>query len=494
MDVGDAEADDLAAAVNDRLTDALGSVYDVPIAEGTAAPGERSWEPGTDVHNAIRVDCHVPPSSDHDGSLAGVTVGLKDLIAVAGVPMQCASSVMEGHVPSTDATVTRRLRDAGATISAKTTMDEFAGGGRGRTFRGLVRNPRDADRIAGGSSGGSGAAVAAGLVDVALGTDTGGSTRKPAAFCGIVGLKPTYGLVPLTGVMENTYTLDHVGPIGRDVRNVARVLDAIAGTDRADPASMAAAGEDEYRVGDYANAVESAPSMDDLRLGVATQGIEDDIDDTVADRHAAAIDALADAGATLVEVDLPYLDETKHLKNAISYAELAGFWRERGMPLRRGGVVDPSDRLAFARRAAGSTRELNDFYRSRILAGAHLASVHDGRHYVRARAAVRTVREALSETLSGVDAILTPTVPELAPTVEHVLDPDFDYDGLGGAFGYGRYTKIANVTGAPAITVPNGIEPGPAVGIQLIGARFDETTLLAAAERLSETLESNGAE
>jgi len=163
------------------------------------------------------------------------------------------------------------------------------------------------------------------------------------------------------------------------------------------------------------------------------------------------------------------------------------------MPLRRGGVVDPADRLAFARRAAGSTRELNDFYRSRILAGAHLASVHDGRHYVRARAAVRTVRDALSETLSGVDAVLTPTVPELAPTVEHVLDPEFDYDGLGGAFGYGRYTKIANVTGAPAVTVPNEIESGPAVGLQLIGTRFDETTLLAAAERLSETLESDAA-
>lgn len=396
---------------------------------------------------------------------------------------------MEGYIPSTDATVTERLRRAGAMITAKTTLDEFAGGGRGRTGRGLVTNPRDADRIAGGSSGGSGAAVAAGLVDVALGTDTGGSTRKPAAFCGLVGLKPTYSLVPLTGVIENTYSLDHIETITDDVIDAAAVLEAIAGKDEQDPASMAAAGEDEYRVGGYVDAVADAPDVSDLEIGVATQGITDDIDETVATRHEAAVEELRTAGASIAAVELPYLDQTKQLKNVISYTELAAFWRDRGMPVRRGGAVTPADRTSFSRRAASANLELNDFYRSRLLTGAWLADANDGRHYTRARAAQATVRDALEACLSDHDVLVTPTVPELAPSVEHVEDPKFDYDGLESSFGYGRYTKIANVTGAPAVTVPNDVEPGPAVGIQLIGSRFDEATLLGAAEAVFETLD-----
>lgn len=488
FDVDEAEAAALADAVNDRLDDDLDAVYEVPIPTNIVDPGQRTWSEGNDEHNAIRVDCHVPPVPDHEGALEDFTVGIKDLIAVAGVPMQCGSSVMEGYVPNADATVVKRLRQAGATITAKTTMDEFAGGGRGRTYRGLVRNPRDKDRIAGGSSGGSGAAVAAGLVDVALGTDTGGSTRKPAAFCGVVGLKPTYGLVPLGGVVENTYSMDHVGPIGTSVSEVAAVLSAIAGKDRADPASMVAAGGDRYDVGGYKHAATSPPPVDDLRLGIATQGLTDNIDRTVAARHEAATDALEANGATLVDIELPYLDATKHIKNVTSYTELAAFWRDRGLPIRRGGWVDPGDRVGFARRAESAARELNDFYRGRMIAGAHLADTHDGRHYTRAQAARQTIQEALDERLDGLDAILTPTVPQLAPKVEHVLDPEFDYDGLGGAFGYGRYTKIANVTGAPAISVPNETAEGPAVGMQLIGSRFDEPTLLGAATRVSEVV------
>ena len=488
IDIGQKEAADLTAQINNRLADDLDSIYEIPVPSGPDDPVPRSWSEGNDEYNAVRVDCHVPPTPDHNNLLDGFEVGVKDIISVAGVPMQCASSVMEGYIPTTDATVTQRLRREGATITAKMTLDEFAGGGRGRTFRGLVRNPSDEERIAGGSSGGSGAAVAAGLVDVALGTDTGGSARKPATFCGLVGLKPTYGLIPLTGVLENTYTFDHIGLIAPNVDEVASVLEAIAGKDESDSASMAAAGEDGYEVGGYIDAFQSASSTGDLRIGVAIQGITDNIDETVMDRHRAAIDALEDAGVSLTEIEIPYLDHTKHLKNAVSYTELAAFWRDRGMLVRRGGVVNPNDRLGFARRAESANRELNDFYRSRLLAGAHLASVHDGRHYTRARAAQATIRKELESRLSDVDALITPTVPKLAPKIEHVLDPEFDYDGLDSTFGYGRYTKIANVTGAPAVTIPNKVKEGPAVGLQLIGSRFEERTLLSAARRISETI------
>lgn len=487
LDVGRYEAADLAARINDRLSD-LDSIYEIPVRPECEEHGERFWSEGDDEYNAVRINCHIPPVSDHTSLLAGFDIGLKDLISVASVPMQCGSGVMEGYVPNSDATVTTRLRRAGATITAKTTLDEFAGGGRGRTFRGLVRNPRDENRIAGGSSGGSGAAVAAGLVDVALGTDTGGSARKPAAFCGLVGLKPTYGLVPLTGVLENTYTLDHVGPIARDIVDAATVLEAIAGKDEADPASMTAAGADEYQVGGYVDAIRSPPPLNDVQLGVATQGLTDDIDPTVAKRTKAAVDVLRDAGASITEIEIPYLDQVKQLKDTISYTELAAFWRDRGTPVRRGGIVDPFDQVGFARRAEAANRELNDFYRSRLLAGAQLATVHGGRHYTRARAAQNTVRLEVEGMLSDVDALITPTVPELAPKIDHVLDPDFDYDGLDSAFGYGRYTKIANVTGLPAITVPNEVEAGPAVGLQFIGSRFDECVLLGVAQRAFETI------
>lgn len=491
LDVGHGEATNLVSKVNDRLNDDLDSIYEIPVETAAAAEnGERSWSEQTDEYNALSVVCQVPPTQDHSNLLEGTSIGLKDIIAVASVPMQCASGVMHGFVPSGDATVTKRLRESGATITAKTNLDEFAGGGRGKSFTGLILNPRDQDRIAGGSSGGSAAAVGADLVDAALGTDTGGSIRKPAAFCGLVGLKPTYGLVPLTGVIENTYTFDHVGPITKTVEDAARILEAIAGKDDRDPASMAAAGDEAYRMAEYVNAVRTPPSSEEISLGVATQGVTDSIDETVASRHRRALDELEDAGVTIEEVDLPYLEQTKHIKNIISYVELASYWRDRGTPVRRGGVVNPFDQVGFARRARAANRELNDFYRSRLLAGAQLMSAHDGRHYVRAHAARRTVRQELTRTLADFDAIVTPTVPNLAPKVELVRNPDFDYDGLDdkSAFGFGRYTKIADVTGVPAITVPNEVETGPAVGFQLLGQRFEEDTLLGVAQRVSEII------
>jgi Asp-tRNA(Asn)/Glu-tRNA(Gln) amidotransferase A subunit family amidase len=286
-------------------------------------------------------------------------------------------------------------------------------------------------------------------------------------------------------VTENTYALDHVGLIARSLADIASVLEALAGPDAADPVSTAAAGEYEYRVGGYTEAVTRPSPVNDLRVGVATQSLTDDIEEVVETRHRAAVDAIEDAGATLVHVEIPYLDETKHLKNVISYTELATFWRDGGAPIRRGGLVDPGDRAGFQHRAKGASGELNTFYRSRILAGAHLADVHGARHYVHARAAQATVRDALEAEFADFDVLVTPTVPALAPPVEAVTAPDFDYDGLQSAFGYGRYTKFANLTGVPALTVPNRVEDGPAVGLQILAPRFEEAKLLAAGSQLA---------
>lgn len=487
------DAAELVELVNDRLTDGLDDLYDIPTQRRVENVGERTWwEPEEDPYNAVITACSVPPKSDSAARLKGKTIGIKDNIAVAGVPMHASSGVLHGSNPSADAAVTDRLRAAGAEITAKTTLDEFAVGGRGKTFKGLVKNPRDTERIAGGTSGGSGAAVAAGIVDAALGTDTGGSLRKPAAFCGCVAIKPTYGLVPLTGVLENTYTLDHVGPIAPMVKGAAQVLGAIAGKDTYDPASMAAAGRDGYSSDGFVDAVERHPPIEDLRLAVAKQGVSDPIEEEIAERHQSALDAIETAGATVDVVELPHLDAAKHIKNAISYAELAGFWRDGGAPLRRGGRVDPNDQVNIASRLNSATEPVNEFFLSRQLAGAYLLEKYGGRHYTRAHAARNVIRQELSDLLDDYDAIVTPTVPFFAPKIEEVNSPDFDtsYDGLSDdvSFSYGRYTKIGDITGVPSVTIPNDIQEGPAVGLQLMSQPFDDAALLGVSQAVSEKL------
>lgn len=479
IEVGDLELEDLQDRVNRRL-DGLDEVYEIPIAEPDT-PGERTWSKptdGTDPYNALSTVCEVPASGD--GPLSGLEVGLKDNIAVAGVPMECASTVMEGFIPSEDAPVVSRLLAAGATITAKTNLDEFAGGGRGMAADGQIRHPSDPDRYPGGSSGGSATAVAAGQVDIALGTDTGGSVRAPAAVCGLVGVKPTYGLVPIAGVVENTYSLDHVGVLTRTVAEAATCLDAIAGKTERDPASMAAAGRDGYEVGGYGDAAAEPLDPSEMTLGVLVESFRGG-EEPVFDRVEAAIEELEAAGATVLEVSLPEAELVDTIKNCITYPELAQYWRDGGVPLRRGGG-ESRDQVGFARRAEAASGELNAFYRGRILAGAQLLEAHDGRHYSRALAVRRALRERIEERFAAddLDAIVSPTVPGVAPKHEDADDP---------GFGITANTRIANVTELPAVTVPCGTVEGLPVGLQLLGERFAERTLFRAAAGLEDRID-----
>jgi amidase/aspartyl-tRNA(Asn)/glutamyl-tRNA(Gln) amidotransferase subunit A len=472
IEIDDERAQEIRDGVNDRLS-VLDRLYEVPIREGTDL-GERSWhEPESDPHNAITIDCRVEPEAETDGLLAGVSVGLKDIIAVAGIPMQCASGFMRGFVPGSDATVVRRLRAAGAEITAKTNLDEFASGGRAMSFDGRIQNPHDAEHVAGGSSGGSAAAVASDAVDLALGTDTGGSVRLPAAFCGVVGMKPTYGLVPLTGVVENTYSLDHVGPIAPTVGETAALLESIAGKEASDTASMVAAGHDDYREGGYVEAAEDPPAPSDLRVGVleegmsgATAGIEE--------RTRAAIDRLSESGAMISSVSVDHFDVAPMVKNAITFHELATYWRDGSAPYRRSGVesVNPGDQVGFAHRISSSTGELDPFYIGRILAGARLIEAHDGRYYTRALRAKERIREEFEETLRDFDALVWPTAGDVAPKIDEADKSDNDF---------GRNTRIINLTWLPAVSVPNGTVDGLPVGLQFVGNQFGDAHLLGVA-------------
>jgi amidase/aspartyl-tRNA(Asn)/glutamyl-tRNA(Gln) amidotransferase subunit A len=465
------EASPVAERVSE-MVDGVDDVFDLSFPDGTDLDDRSWWRPDDDPHNAVSAACTVPPVDGHSGLLSGTTVGAKDIIAVGGVPMECASAVMRGYVPARDATVVRRLREAGASVVAKTNLDEFAASPWAESVSGPITNPHDSDRIAGGSSGGSAVAVATGVSDVALGTDTGGSIRIPSSFCGIVGLKPTHGLVSLDGVVENTYTQDHVGPMTRTVDDAARVLEAIAGPDDRDPASLQAAGRESYRVGGYVDALSNAPAMGELTVGVVRDGFGEGIDEAVEATARSSVDALEDAGATVEEVSIDGYEYVSGVKNAVSFTELAAHWRDSGVPVRRGGSVDDGYQAALGSRSAAKSGELGEYYKCKLLAGALLLDRHDGRHYTRAQAAREVLREAVVEALAGVDVLVMPTMPMVAPRIEDGEDP---------GYAYGRNTRLADVTRQPAITLPDGTVDGLPTGLQLMADEFEERTLLAAA-------------
>jgi amidase/aspartyl-tRNA(Asn)/glutamyl-tRNA(Gln) amidotransferase subunit A len=474
----DAQAETVHELVNGFLAP-LSEIEALPTpADRSEGGGERSWRrPTDDPYGAVVHRCDVPPADD--GPLSGMDVGVKDIVSVAGVPMECGSDVMRGYVPGRDATVVERMREAGARVTATLACDEFAGSAWGTTGSGgPVRNPHDPERTASGSSGGSAVAVAEGTVDAALGSDTGGSIRMPAAVCGVVGLKPTHGLVPLAGVLENTYTQDHVGPLAGSVADCARVLDAIAGKTPDDPGSMVAAGRDGYRVGGYAEAAENPPVAADLTLAVVEEGVEG-IRPEVEDRTAAAIDRLADAGASVERVSIPDYDRTPVVKNLLSLSELAAHWRAGGAPYRRGGVVDPGYQDALHARTRAHADRVGAYYRSKLLAGARLLE-GGGRLYTRAQAAREALRESFEDALDGVDALVAPTMPDVAPRIDDVTDPGFDWS---------LNTRPADVTRQPAVSLPNGRVEGMPVGLHLQTAAFEEASLVGVAARVEATLD-----
>ncbi|MDY6764644.1 MAG: amidase family protein, partial [Halobacteria archaeon] len=252
-----------------------------------------------DDYNAFISECEI---GGGEGKLAGMKVGVKDNISTKGVETTCGSRVLEGYVPPYDATAVERLKEEGAEIVGKTNMDEFGMGTTTETSAyGPTKNPADPDYVPGGSSGGSAAAVAAGLVDVALGTDTGGSIRCPASFCGIVGIKPTYGLVSRYGLIAYANSLETIGPMGRTVEDVARLLEVIAGKDPNDSTSR---GEPE----NYVEHLEEGGGIDGLEVGIPEQLISEGVDEDVLEEFWDAIGRLEDEGASYHKVPMDSLE------------------------------------------------------------------------------------------------------------------------------------------------------------------------------------------
>jgi len=411
------------------------------------------------------------------GPLAGVPVALKDNLATEHLPTTCGSRILEGYVSPYESTAARRLRQAGAVIVAKTNMDEFAmGSSTEHSAYGPTRNPIAPDRVPGGSSGGSAAAVAAGLVPVALGSETGGSVRQPAAFCGITGIKPTYGRVSRFGLVAFASSLDHVGVFGRTVDDAALGLQAIAGVDVNDATSV------DLPVPDYR--ASAGHSMRGLVIGRPTEYFPESLDPRVREVCDRAVEALREAGAEVRDVSLPHTALAIPAYYIIAPAEassnLARFEGARyGLRLTGDGLRG----MYEATRSRGFGAEVT----RRILLGTYVLSAGYYDAYYRKAMEVRRLiaGDFTAVFASGVHALLTPTTPTPAFPIGAVSDPYEMY--MSDIF-----TVTANLAGVPAMSVPAGFVDGLPVGAQLMAPHFGEATMLGVAYAIERALGVGG--
>ena len=402
------------------------------------------------------------------GPLAGVPVALKDNICTRTLPTTACSRVLDGYVPPYDATVVERLHRAGAIIVGKTNCDEFAmGSSTENSGRGASRNPWDLGRTPGGSSGGSAVAVAARMVPAALGSDTGGSIRQPAAFCGLVGLKPTYGRVSRYGLLAFASSLDQIGPLAHTVRDAALVTAVIAGADTADATVSRTA------VPDF-TALTS--DVSDIRIGVPERILAAGVAEDVLRPFRNALEQLTTLGATLETIDLPHADAAIPVYYLVATAEASSnLARYDGVRYGHRTTRADSLRAMYSRtRDEGFGPEV----KRRIMLGTYVLSAGYYDAFYRKAQQVRTLIQAdYDAAFARIDVVATPTTPTAAFRLgEKVDDPLQMY--LADVF-----TVSANLTGLPAISIPCGFTPGQLpVGLQLTGRMFEETTLLRVGE------------
>src|SRR5215211_6060684 len=410
-----------------------------------------------------------------EGPLAGRTVGVKDNVCVAGVPMLNGSAIMEGYVPREDATVVTRLLDAGAQIVGKTAVPAFCFDGGGLTGYPDPQptNPRDPAYLCGASSNGSAAVVVTGEAELALGGDQGGSIRLPASWSGCCGHKPTYGLVPYTGIFPIELTLDHVGPMARTVADCARMLEVIAGEDGLDPRQIG------VRVEPYAAGLDRGP--DGLRVGVLREGFEierlseADVDAAVRD----AAERLAGAGATVEEVSVPMHRDGLAIWNGVAMegaTELMVLGDAFGTNHKGHYTTDLVDFYGRARRARG--RDYSVTVKLNVVLGHYLSETYNHHYYAKAQNLGRRLRAAYGEALERFDVLALPTTPMKAmrrPAADAPIE-----EVLGAALGNIFNTAPIDVTGNPALSVPCGFCDGLPVGLMLVGRHWEDATVLRA--------------
>lgn len=408
--------------------------------------------------------------SPRTGRLAGVPFAAKDNISTLGTLTTCASRILGGYRSPTDATVIARLVAAGAWVAGKTNLDEFAmGSSTEHSVFGPTSNPWDTTRVPGGSSGGSAAAVAAGIVPFALGSDTGGSVRQPASFCGVIGLKPTWGRVSRSGLVAFASSLDQIGVFARSARDCARVLGVIAGHDALDSTSSLEA------VPDYEEGLDQG--LAGVRVGVV-DGTWESLDDEMRASFERSLDLLRALGATVDRVALPSLGLSIAVYYIIANAEAsANLARFDGIRYGRRAPGEHSLRETWVR---SRTEGFGDEVKRRIMLGTFaLSSGYYDAYYGRAQQVRAAISAEFQRAFDTVDLLAMPTTPSVAfRKGEKLDDPLAMY--LSDVF-----TAPANLAGIPAISVPSGISAeGLPIGLQFLGPHFGEPLLLRAAQAL----------
>lgn len=419
-----------------------------------------SIERNTALARAAAVD-----ASSAEMPLKGFAIGIKDNICVKGMQATCGSRILANYKAHYDATAVERLKEAGAVVVGKTNMDEFAMGSSNESSAfGSVKNPWDKERVPGGSSGGSAAAVASGVVRAALGSETGGSVRQPASFCGIAGLKPTYGRISRYGLVAFASSLDNIGIFGQNARDVADVLGVIAGRDPMDSTSA------DVEVPDYA--AELTGDINGMRIGIVRDLIGEGLDADVRDSIEKAIDNLKKLGAVPVDITLPYAKYGIAVYYIIATAEASsnlarfdgvryGFRAEEAAGLRE---------MYMKTREEGFGAEV----KRRILLGTYvLSSGYYDAYYAKAQKVRAMIKQDYVEAFKSCDAILTATSPTTAFKIgERMDDPLAMY--LSDIF-----TVSANLAGVPAVSVPCGLSSdGLPIGLQLVGNFWGEAEIL----------------
>ncbi len=407
------------------------------------------------------------------GRLRGVPVGVKDNISTMGIQTTCGSRILTGYIPPYDASVVERLKAEGALIVGKTNMDEFAMGSSNETsYYGAVKNPWGRDRVSGGSSGGSAAAVAGGEVPIALGSDTGGSVRCPASFCGVVGLKPTYGAVSRFGLISYANSLEQIGPIATSVRDVALLFDVIAGYDPRDSTSVG----HEF---DTSSVIDYDLDLRGMRIGVLREYFGEGTSGAVRDALWDAVHTFEDLGATYEIVSMPHTRYALASYYVIAMSE-ASSNLARFDGLRYGYHVEGGDwHTSFSRtRSEGFGEEV----KRRILLGTYALSegYHD-RYYLKALKVRTLVKQDFEAAFKSFDLLLSPTMPYPAFKIGEKID-----DPLSLYLADVNTVPI-NLAGVPAISLPCGFEDGLPIGLQLIGNFFCEPTILHAAHCFEES-------
>ena len=449
-----------------------------PLTTGVVRdPGVRP-RPEDDPYNAIVRRCSI--KGPGKGKLAGVRVGLKDNISMAGVPMTCGSRLLSAYVPQRDATVVTRLLNQGAEIVAVLNMDDFAWSGAGDTSAyGPILNPHNREHLASGSSSGSAAALYYDDIDMTLGCDQGGSIRMPAAWCGVVGLKPTFGLVPYTGIVCGEPGFDHVGPMARSTREVALMLEVIAGKDPLDPR------QDEVMVESYADNL--AEDVSGLRVGVVQEGFAQKRSDPQVDAAVRkAIAHLSKMGLVVHDVSIPAHNTAMAIYHGGMIEGAAALMRARGLGYHWQGFYDTGLGETLGRALKTQANDLPPELKLTMLIGTYLSDYYHGRLYNKGQNLRPALRASYDSALERFDVLAMPTVSITA----YKYESDIDWKArLSRAAGFGYNCSPFNATGHPGISVPCGKVDGLPVGLMLIARHFQESVLLKLAHAFEQSID-----